>query len=153
MTGVQTCALPIWDESVKAGRPGIGPSGMAIAKPGRSRHERGVAVDIQNYNDPAAVQAMNSQGLFQDVPGDPVHFQLRGGTEGSDVDGTSPARTSSTETKMGGVTVAQNGQPVDLSPEEQTRVAAAKNLSNMMSGSIAGTPTTGGGTSPAAMSY
>jgi hypothetical protein len=64
----------IWDESVKAGRPGIGPTGMVIGKPGTSKHERGLAVDIQNYKDPAAVAAMNKQGLFQTVPKDPVHF-------------------------------------------------------------------------------
>jgi hypothetical protein len=65
----------LWDESVKAGRPGISPTGMPIGKPGRSKHERGLAVDIQNYNDPAAVAAMNKQGLFQTVPKDPVHFE------------------------------------------------------------------------------
>jgi hypothetical protein len=35
-----------------------------------------MAVDIQNYNDPKAVAAMNSQGLFQTVSNDPVHFQM-----------------------------------------------------------------------------
>ena len=69
----------LWDESVAAGRPGKGPTGMAIGKPGRSLHERGEAVDIQNYKDPAAVAAMNHQGLSQKVPGDPVHFQARNG--------------------------------------------------------------------------
>ncbi len=48
---------------------------MPIGKPGRSKHERGLAVDIQNYNDPTAVAAMNKQGLFQTVPRDPVHFE------------------------------------------------------------------------------
>jgi hypothetical protein len=65
----------LWDESVKAGRPGISPTGMPIGRPGTSKHERGLAVDIQNYNDPAAVAAMNKQGLFQTVPKDPVHFE------------------------------------------------------------------------------
>lgn len=66
----------VWDESVKAGRPGIGPTGMVIAKPGRSKHERGLAVDIQNYSDSAAVASMNKQRLFQTVKNDPVHFEL-----------------------------------------------------------------------------
>lgn len=66
----------LWDESVKAGRPGISPSGMPIGKPGRSKHERGLAVDIQNYQDKNAVAAMNKQGLFQTVPNDPVHFEM-----------------------------------------------------------------------------
>jgi hypothetical protein len=52
---------------------------MAVAKPGRSPHEHGLAVDIQNYNDPAAVAAMNRQGLKQKVPGDPVHFSFGDG--------------------------------------------------------------------------
>jgi hypothetical protein len=70
----------LWDETVAAGRPGKGPTGMAVGKPGRSLHERGEAVDIQNYKDPEAVAAMNKQGLSQKVPGDPVHFQaLEGG--------------------------------------------------------------------------
>ena len=65
----------LWDESVKAGRPGKNEKGMPIGKPGTSKHERGMAVDIQNYNDPKAVAAMNKQGLFQTVPKDPVHFE------------------------------------------------------------------------------
>ena len=64
----------LWDESVKAGRPGRTATGMPIGKPGTSKHERGLAVDIQNYKDPAAVAEMNKQGLFQTVPRDPVHF-------------------------------------------------------------------------------
>lgn len=66
----------VWDESVRAGRPGISPTGMPIAKPGSSKHERGLAIDIQNYNDKNAVAAMNKQGLFQTVPNDPVHFEM-----------------------------------------------------------------------------
>jgi hypothetical protein len=69
----------LWNESVALGTPGKGPSGMAVAKPGRSPHEHGLAVDIQNYNDPAAVAAMNRQGLSQKVPGDPVHFSFGDG--------------------------------------------------------------------------
>jgi hypothetical protein len=34
-------------------------------------------VDIQNYTDPKAVAALNSAGLRQTVPKDPVHFQLQ----------------------------------------------------------------------------
>ncbi len=69
----------LWEQSVALGTPGRGPSGMAVAKPGRSPHEHGLAVDIQNYNDPAAVAAMNRQGLKQKVPGDPVHFSFGDG--------------------------------------------------------------------------
>jgi hypothetical protein len=69
----------LWEQSVALGTPGRGPSGMAVAKPGRSPHEHGLAVDIQNYKDPAAVAAMNRQGLKQKVPGDPVHFSFGDG--------------------------------------------------------------------------
>jgi len=69
----------IWDESVAAGRTGVTASGMPIGKPGRSLHEKGEAVDIQNYNDPIAVTAMNKYGLTQKVPKDPVHFQAADG--------------------------------------------------------------------------
>jgi hypothetical protein len=69
----------LYNETVEAGRPGIGPTGMKVAKPGRSLHERGHAIDIQQYKDPAAVAAFNAQGLFQKVPNDPVHFQARDG--------------------------------------------------------------------------
>lgn len=69
----------IYAESVAAGRPGIGPNGMPIGKPGTSKHERGLAVDIQNYTDPQAVAAFNRQGLFQRVPNDPVHFTFEDG--------------------------------------------------------------------------
>ena len=72
----------IWDESVEAGRPGISPTGMPMAKPGTSKHERGLAIDIQNYRDAAAVAAMNQQGLYQTVPKDPVHFTLPKAEEG-----------------------------------------------------------------------
>jgi hypothetical protein len=56
-----------------------GKTGMPVGKPGRSLHEKGEAVDIQNYNDPAAIAAFNKQGLSQKVPNDPVHFQARDG--------------------------------------------------------------------------
>jgi hypothetical protein len=69
----------LWEETVAAGRPGRGPSGMAVARPGHSPHEKGLAIDIQNYTDPRAVSAMNRQGLQQKVPGDPVHFSFADG--------------------------------------------------------------------------
>jgi hypothetical protein len=66
----------LYQETVDAGRPGIGPTGMPVGRPGTSSHEKGLAVDIQNYSDPAAIRALNNQGLRQVVPKDPVHFQL-----------------------------------------------------------------------------
>jgi hypothetical protein len=69
----------LWNDSVARGTPGQGPTGMAVAPPGHSPHEKGLAIDIQNYNDPIAVAAMNRQGLKQKVPGDPVHFSFADG--------------------------------------------------------------------------
>jgi hypothetical protein len=58
-----------------------GKTGMPVADPkGKpSKHILGHAVDIQNYTDPAAVAAMNRQGLKQTVPKDPVHFSFAKG--------------------------------------------------------------------------
>jgi hypothetical protein len=68
----------LYDESISAGRPGRGPTGLPIAKPGSSAHERGTAVDIKQYQDPSLVAALKSQGITQTVSGDPVHFELSG---------------------------------------------------------------------------
>jgi hypothetical protein len=56
-----------------------GKTGMPVGRPGMSRHERGMAIDIQNYGDSQAIAAMNRQGLYQKVPNDPVHFQFAKG--------------------------------------------------------------------------
>lgn len=73
----------LYDETVRAGRPGRGPTGMPVAQPGTSPHELGQAIDIQNYRDQRAVKAMNRQGLFQTVPNDPVHFSLPKAADGA----------------------------------------------------------------------
>jgi len=53
-----------------------GKKGMPVAPPGSSLHEQGKAVDIQEgISSSVAIAALNSQGLFQTVPNDPVHFQ------------------------------------------------------------------------------
>lgn len=50
------------------GRCGI----TAAATPGRSNHESGRALDLQNYS--TLISAMAAQGWSHSVPGDPVHF-------------------------------------------------------------------------------
>ena len=50
------------------GRCGIG----AVAPPGRSNHETGRALDVQNYS--SLVSALGAKGWSHSVPGDPVHF-------------------------------------------------------------------------------
>ena len=56
-----------------------GKRGMPVAPPGSSLHEQGLAVDVeQGKGDRDAIAALNSVGLFQTVPNDPVHFAARG---------------------------------------------------------------------------
>jgi len=70
----------LYDETVRRGTPGIGPSGMPVARPGTSVHESGRAIDIEEgKTDPRAVAALNQAGLRQTVAGDPVHFMELGG--------------------------------------------------------------------------
>lgn len=119
----------LWDESVKLGTPGKGPTGMAVAQPGRSPHEKGLAVDIQNYNDPAAVAAMNRRGLSQKVPGDPVHFSFGDGGIATGPKSGYPATLHGTEA----VIPLKNGSvPVSLS------MADSANMFGKNSGDAAG---------------
>lgn len=105
----------LWQESVKAGRPGIGPNGMPIAKPGRSSHERGLAIDINEYRDQLAVEALNRAGLFQRVRNDPVHFSLARGGIASGPESGYPATLHGDEA----VVPLPDGRtiPVNLDPE------------------------------------
>ena len=64
----------LYDAWVAGGRRGV-----PVAPPGRSLHEQGQAVDIQNYGDRTAVDFMNQEGLYQRVANDPQHFQFRYG--------------------------------------------------------------------------
>jgi hypothetical protein len=67
----------LYNETVRAGRPGKGPGGMLVARPGSSPHESGNAIDIQQYTDRMAVQILGKHGLHQKYGSkDPVHFEL-----------------------------------------------------------------------------
>jgi hypothetical protein len=105
----------VYQETVAAGRPGISPTGMPVAKPGTSKHESGKAIDIQNYNDPAAVAAMNKQGLFQTVPKDPVHFELPKARDGGAFSGPSS-----------GYPVELHGKNESVWPEEKLKSVLAE---------------------------
>ncbi len=103
----------LYAETVAAGRPGIGPTGDKVARPGSSLHEKGAAVDIQNYADPAAIAAFNRQGLFQKVPNDKVHFQAK---EGGVFDGPDEGYNNIIMHGMEAVIPLKNGAvPVQLS--------------------------------------
>jgi hypothetical protein len=67
----------LYDETVAAGRPGVGPSGMPVAKPGQSKHGAGYAIDIQQgKGDKDAVGILSQYGFTQPYKKDPVHFEL-----------------------------------------------------------------------------
>jgi hypothetical protein len=66
----------LYDESIAAGREGKTASGYPIAKPGTSKHQRGIVVDVQQgKDDPIAQQILANRGFAQTVAGDPVHFE------------------------------------------------------------------------------
>ena len=74
------------------------PNPVAPPNP-NSPHVRGSAVDIAEYNNPAALNALHSAGLYQTVRGDPVHFALQAANGGlfSGPDSGYPALLHGTE--------------------------------------------------------
>jgi len=73
----------LYDETVAAGRPGIGPTGMRVGQPGTSSHELGQAIDIQQgKSDQLAIDILNKYGLKQTVANDPVHFAFPKANDG-----------------------------------------------------------------------
>jgi hypothetical protein len=69
----------LYDESIAAGREGKTASGYPIAKPGTSKHQRGIVVDVQQgKDDPIAQEILGRRGFAQNVPNDPVHFEYTG---------------------------------------------------------------------------
>lgn len=75
----------LYNETVRAGRPGIGPTGMLVGEPGKNNaHTAGTAIDIQEgKSDPRAMGALEAVGLFKKYGDkDPVHFEISANTEG-----------------------------------------------------------------------
>ena len=67
----------LWDESVLAGRPGKTKEGYPIAKPGASKHEKGLAIDVG----PLTMEQrkwLTDHGYRQKVQGDPIHWEYVG---------------------------------------------------------------------------
>ena len=118
-----------YDKSVAAGTPGVGPGGMLVAKPGSSNHERGMAVDIQEYRDPKAVEALKSQGLVQRYGNaDRVHFEIAGSKPES-VPGISsaPMKTAS-------------APPVDTEVSKPKSSASMQTVSSTPNNTVLATP-------------
>lgn len=55
------------------------PGGMPVAKPGRSLHEKGMALDVWNWKEAAPYLA--KYGLTNDIKGDPIHFRMKPGAK------------------------------------------------------------------------
>jgi hypothetical protein len=65
----------LYDETVAAGRPGIGPNGQQVAPPGKSKHGTGYAIDIQQgIDDPDARAVLQQYGFQHGGKGDAMHF-------------------------------------------------------------------------------
>ena len=106
----------LYQETVDAGRPGVGPTGMLVAKPGTSKHEHGLAVDIQNYKDPKALAALNKQGLVRPYPDkDPVHFEVPKARDGGAFSGPGS-----------GYPVELHGKNESVWPEEKLKATLAE---------------------------
>ena len=81
----------MYDETVAAGRPGIGPTGLPVAQV--SEHETGNAIDLPRNLSRAERAELAQKGWFQPDPAkDPVHWVREGG--GAPVAGaTVPAKS------------------------------------------------------------
>ena len=77
---------------------GNNPNPVAPPNP-NAPHVRGAAVDIAEYNDPVALNALHAAGLYQTVRRDPVHFALQAANGGvfSGPDSGYPALLHGTE--------------------------------------------------------
>ncbi|MEO1062750.1 MAG: M15 family metallopeptidase, partial [Actinomycetota bacterium] len=49
-----------------------------VARPGRSRHQQGLAIDVPSWFVPTLESVSRDSGLCNPIPGDPIHFQLCG---------------------------------------------------------------------------
>ena len=67
----------LYDETVAAGRPGIGPNGQQVAPPGKSKHGTGYAIDIQQgIDDPEARAILKQFGFQHGGKNDAMHFNF-----------------------------------------------------------------------------
>jgi hypothetical protein len=69
----------LWDESIAKGRKGFTSQGRPIAdpdSPNGSKHLKGLAVDIQEYNDSTLLEIFKKHGLTNPIANDKVHFEM-----------------------------------------------------------------------------
>ena len=130
----------MWDDSVAKGRTGRTAEGRPIGQPGSSRHENGLAVDIQNYANPGAVAALNKQGLFQTVRGDDVHFEQA--KLGGVFDGTTGGYPVTLHGREAVVPLPDPSSKIKIEkPDKDELSSVVSNSSNSVSQSISSTRT------------
>jgi hypothetical protein len=130
----------MWDDSVAKGRTGRTAEGRPIGQPGSSRHENGLAVDIQNYANTGAVAALNKQGLFQTVRGDDVHFEQA--KLGGVFDGTTGGYPVTLHGREAVVPLPDPSSKIKIEkPDKDELSSVVSNSSNSVSQSISSTRT------------
>lgn len=66
----------MYEETVRAGRPGIGPGNLPVAKPGYSAHEHGNAIDLPRVLSSEEIKELHDKGWYRPYPyTDPVHWE------------------------------------------------------------------------------
>lgn len=68
----------LYDESVRAGRPGRTATGLPIAKPGTSQHEKNNAIDMPRDLSDEEIAELVQKG-YRRSKSDPVHWEKTGG--------------------------------------------------------------------------
>jgi len=102
----------LWDESVAAGRTGVTPQGNPIAKPGTSKHETGMAIDVDSskFTDEHK-KALTDNGFVQPMPKqDPNHWELK-----------TAAPTSAVSKKYDLLHPQVNSQELSMLPADQAK--------------------------------
>ena len=119
----------LWEESVAAGRKGRTAGGHPIAYPGTSPHERGIAVDINNFRDPTARQALAQAGLYARVANDPMHYHMADGGVARGPKSGYPATLHGTEA----VVPLPDGKSIPVKVQDSTQIPGLQDLSRQIS--------------------
>jgi hypothetical protein len=86
-----------------------GKTGMPVALPGTSMHERGLAVDLQQgIGDSTAIGILAKYGLRQTVRNDPVHFTISGVSDGGSSVASASASGASAPTAAANASAPQS---------------------------------------------
>ena len=83
----------LYDETVRAGRPGVGPTGLPVAPAGTSRHEGGAAIDMPRNLSRTERAELAQKGYYQPEGTDSVHWERLPGA-GATAVGTTPTSVS-----------------------------------------------------------